>query len=130
MRDDPRDFIDPDEGYRKNEPAPFFTHGEPCENCGTACDSGTRVWIPGFNYWACDQCAEESRIVIFAEENCPTLYAAIERSRRVVEVQQAYQKHKESCPNCNPKIKITGLPVRRSLTPKGADGTGQRKEAA
>jgi len=85
-------------------PTEFFTYGEPCENCGTACETDTRVWIPGFNYWACDQCAEECRITIFAEENCPALYRAITRARTVAGVQKAYWWHKHSCPNCNPKL--------------------------
>lgn len=118
---DTRDFIDPDEG--RDEPAPFFTYGEPCENCGSACDAGTRVWVPGFNYHACEQCAEEARITIYAEENCQALYRVIMKARRVSEVQRAYRWHKENCEKCNPKI--TGLPVRRSVTPEGARGTGQ-----
>lgn len=127
---DPRDFIDSDEG--RNEPAPFFTYGEPCENCGAACESDKRVWVPGYNYWACFQCAEEAEALIFAEENCPPLYRAITRARTVSGVQRAIHWHKETCARCNPKlkIKITGLPVRRSSTPEGTDGTGQRKEAA
>jgi hypothetical protein len=41
--DDPRDFIDPDEGYRDTDwdsslREPFFTHAVPCENCGEPCE--------------------------------------------------------------------------------------------
>lgn len=97
------DYIDPDEG--RDFPAPFFTEGEPCENCGATCDSGSRTWIPGFDYWACNDCAEECQILIFAEANCPTLEDAIVRSRSIAQVRQAYEEHKETCPKCNPKLK-------------------------
>ncbi len=97
MPADPRDYIDPDEG--RPDPEPFFTHAEgPCENCGAPCDS--RVWVPGFAYWACDDCAEEARIVIYAEENCPVLYDAVMRSKHVSEVQRAFLLHQAGCPAC------------------------------
>lgn len=95
------------------EPEAFFTHGEPCENCGSPCDAGTRTWIEGFDFWACDQCAEEAAIVIFAESNCPTLYDAIMRSKHVSEVQQAYQEHQRSCPHC---LKLVRKIERESLS--------------
>ena len=79
---------------------PFFVHGEPCENCGTPCESGTRVWIPGFNYWACDDCASEAAIIVFAEDNCPALYDFVMRSKSVSEIQQAYREHEKTCPQC------------------------------
>ena len=98
----PRDYehIDPDEG--RDFPEPFYTYGEPCENCGQPCES--RTWVPGFDYWGCDDCVSEARIVVFAEATCPTLYAAIMRARKVSDVQQAYREHRESCPNCNPQV--------------------------
>ncbi len=86
---DPRDFIDPDEG--REDPEPFFTYAEPCENCGTACDSGSRVWVPGWDYWACEQCAREAAIVVFAEQTCPALYEFVMKSRSVSEIQKAYK---------------------------------------
>jgi hypothetical protein len=79
---------------------PFFTYAEPCENCGAPCDS--RVWIAGFDYFACDDCAEEARIVIYAEDNCPVLYDAVMRSKHVAEVQRAFREHQAGCQNCNP----------------------------
>jgi hypothetical protein len=97
------DYIDPDEG--RDPVAPFFTEGEPCENCGAACESGTRTWILGFNYFACDNCAEEARIMLFAEENCPVLYDAVMRSRHVSEVQPAFREHQSGCPNCKPPVR-------------------------
>ena len=79
---------------------PFFTHGEPCENCGKACESGSLTWVPGFGYWACDDCASEAAIAIFAEETCPVLYDYFLRARSVSDVQKAYQEHRATCPNC------------------------------
>jgi hypothetical protein len=81
-------------------PEPFYTEGEPCENCGKACDAGSRIWIPGWNYFGCDDCASEAAIVVFAEETCPALYEFVMRSRSVSEIQRAYREHERSCPNC------------------------------
>ena len=117
MFDDPRDYIDLDEG--RDLPEPFYALGEPCENCGKACDPGSRVHVPGFNYWGCSDCAAEASIIIFAEENCPALYRAITRARRVSEVQRAFRWHRETCPKCNPKI--SPLPVRKQ-------SAGERKQ--
>lgn len=124
--DDPRDYIDPEEG--REEPRAFFTWGEPCENCGSACEPETRVFVPGWDFWVCGQCAEECRVLIFAEENCRPLYRAITRARTVAGVQAAFRWHRETCLNCTPKI--TGLPVRRPSRPEGAQGTGQPQEKA
>jgi len=90
-------------------PVAFYSEsGEPCENCGKDCES--RTWVPGFDYWGCDDCAAEARIVVFAEANCPTLYNAVMRSKTVGEVQRAFRQHQESCPKCNPKLEPIRLP--------------------
>ena len=81
-------------------PAAFFTHGEPCENCGKPCTSGTRIFVPGWNYWGCEDCAAEAAIMVFAEDTCPVLYDFVMRSKSVSEIQKAYQEHQESCPSC------------------------------
>ena len=100
-----RDFSpDGSDGSRFDDLKSFFTEGEPCENCGKPCDAGTRIWIPGWNYFGCDDCAEESRLMIFAEENCESLYVAILRAKCISEVRAAFCEHKQTCPNCNPKI--------------------------
>lgn len=105
----------------------FFAFALPCENCGQPCES--RTWVPGFNYFGCDDCAAEASIMIFAEDNCPVLHDAVLRADSVSKVQKAFREHQASCPNCNPKI--TDLPVRRPSAPAGDRGTGQeRKEAA
>jgi hypothetical protein len=96
---DPRDYIDPDEGRDD----PFFTYApEVCVNCLRSCERLT--WIPGFNYFGCDDCASEAKIMVFAEENCPALYRCIVRAKRVSEVQRAFRWHKETCERCNPKL--------------------------
>ncbi len=116
------DFIDPDEGRELIRQA-FYTHAEPCENCGTPCLDG-RVWVPGYDYFGCSSCAEEAEALIFAETNCPTLHDAIVRSRRVSEVRAALREHKESCPNCNPALR-----KRADVAEMPAPAT-PRKEAA
>lgn len=102
---DPLDYIDPDEG--REFPAPFFTEGEPCENCGKPCDEGTRIWVPGFDFQGCQDCAEEARVVIFAEQNCQVLHDAVIRSKTTQQVAQAMREHEATCPNCNPKLRKT-----------------------
>lgn len=93
---DPRDYIDSDERIDPREP--FFTEALPCENCGCPCHS--RVWVPGFEYWACDDCALEASILIYAESNCETLYGQILRAKSIAQVQAAYRAHQETCPAC------------------------------
>ena len=118
---DPSDFIDWDEG--RDFPEAFFAEANPCENCGKPVQ-GERVWIPGFDYWACSDCAEESRILFFAEENCPTLYDAIMRAKSVQQVQFAFRTHKESCPKCNP------LPARKGPSIAIPESEQEEREAA
>jgi hypothetical protein len=93
MRPDPRE--------------PFFTESDACENCGTPCSS--RVWLPGFDYYGCDECALEASILIYAEENCETLYNAIRRAK----MQQACQEHRASCPACIRKHREGGREIKR-----------------
>jgi hypothetical protein len=81
-------------------PQPFYAEGQPCENCGKPCIED-RIWIPGFNYFACSECAEESRILVYAEENCPTLYVAILRAKSIQQVRAAFVEHKETCAKCS-----------------------------
>jgi len=119
---DPRDFIDPDEGRELVRQA-FYAEGEPCENCGCPCTDG-RVWVPGFDFWGCNNCGEEARTVIFAEENCPTLYNFIMRCKSVVQVRLAMREHEATCPNCNPKLH---KPAQVAEMPAPAM---ERKEAA
>jgi hypothetical protein len=83
-----------------NDLQPFFTNAEACENCGRPCDAGTLTWVPGFNYWGCDDCVAEAAIAVFAEETCPSLYDFFLKARSVSEVQKAYQEHRATCPNC------------------------------
>ncbi len=116
------DFIDWDEGREFIQSA-FYEHAEPCENCGTPV-SGGRVWVPGFDYFGCDDCAQEAEALIFAEANCQTLHDAIVRSRHVSEVARALREHKESCPNCNPALR---KPAQVAEMPAP---TEKRKEAA
>lgn len=119
---DPRDFIDPDEG-RELVARAFYAEGEPCENCGRPCLEG-RVWVPGFDFQGCERCAEEARCVIFAEQNCPTLYNAIQRAKHVGEVAAAMRQHMATCPSCNPKLR---LPAKRDA---GKAAPAVVKEAA
>lgn len=118
---DPRDFIDPDEGRELVHRA-FYAEGEPCENCGKPCLDG-RVYVPGFDYLGCQDCAEEARVLIFAEENCPTLHEAVIRSKNVQQVADAMRQHQATCPNCNPKL-------RKGAQTAEAPASEQRKEAA
>jgi hypothetical protein len=101
---DPQDFIDPDEGRELLLRRAYYAEGEPCENCGTPCLDG-RVHVPGFDFLGCADCAEEARAVIFAEENCPTLYDAVMRSKSVQQVRTAMKQHEATCPKCNPKLR-------------------------
>jgi hypothetical protein len=124
---DPRDYIDWDEGRpeRIDPREAFHAEGEPCENCGVPCER--RTWVPGFEYWGCDDCVTEAQIMVFAEANCPTLFDAIMKASRVSEVQAAFRQHKESCPHCNPALKPAPTPIRETVaTPAGIE----HKEAA
>jgi hypothetical protein len=118
---DPRDYIDPDEG----RPVPFYTQApHACGNCGRPC---AQTWyVPGFDYWGCDDCVAEAKILVYAEDNCPVLYGAIMRSRSVREVQRAFREHKETCPKCNPKL----IPLRKLVTPACESGAHEKERAA
>ncbi len=98
------DFIDPDEGREFIQQA-FYQFAEPCENCGKPCKEGGRVWIPGFDFLGCDDCAEEAKAVIFAEQNCQNLHDFIIRSKSVQQVRIAMRQHEATCPNCNPALR-------------------------
>jgi hypothetical protein len=53
MTDDPRDFIDWDEG--RDFPSPFYANAEPCESCGEPTFRG-RVWNPEHGLWIATDC--------------------------------------------------------------------------
>ncbi len=120
MKTDPRDYLDYDEG-RELVTQAFYAEGEPCENCGRPCHE-PRVHVPGFDFLGCSDCAEEARTVIFAEDNCQTLYAFIMKCKSVQQVRLAMRQHEATCPNCNPKLKRK--PVAEMPAPV------ERKEAA
>lgn len=121
MSINPHDFIDSDEGRELVQRA-FYAEGEPCENCGKPCLDG-RVHVPGFDFQGCNDCAEEARAVIFAEDNCPTLYDAVMRSTSVQQVRTAMKQHEATCPRCNPKLRKPAEVVEMPATV-------ERKEAA
>ena len=100
----------------------FFTYAEPCENCGTPCEC--RTWVEGFEYWGCEDCAEEARLTIAAEQCCEPLYAAVLRAKCAADVRRAFAAHDEAeCEAC--------LRKRRDTASRGPGReTGERKEKA
>jgi hypothetical protein len=104
-------------------PPAFYAEAEPCESCGQPTFLG-RVWNQEHELWIAQDCSCNTPYA----PSCPLLIPALESAETVNEVCQVIREHRKSCPLCGPK-EITGLPVRRSVTPEGERGTGQ-KEAA
>jgi len=114
MTEDPRDFIDADEG--RYFPVPFYTEALPCESCGEPTYKG-RVWYPEFQLWIATDCSCNEPVA----PTCPILIPLLSEAVTVREICQIIRNHRASCALCGP------VEIRR---PSGKEPAQTRKEAA
>jgi len=90
MTDDPRDFIDWDEG--RDFPSPFYTNAEPCESCGEPTFKG-RIWNAEHEIWIATDCSCNAPEV----PTCPNLVPLIAQAVTVREIVRVCKSH----PGCH-----------------------------
>ena len=95
MTEDPRDFIDPDEG--RDIPPPFYAEAEPCESCGEPTYKG-RVWNQEHELWIAVDCSCNAP----DQPICSRLLPLIVAARTVGELVDVCKAHRKICPECGP----------------------------
>ena len=95
MTEDPRDYIDWDEG--RNFPPPFYTNAVPCESCGEPTYQ-ERVWYPEFQLWIAVDCSCNAP----QAPTCSILVPLLSEAVTVRQVCQVIRSHRASCPLCGP----------------------------
>jgi hypothetical protein len=106
---DPRDFIDPDEGYRQTDwdshldsREPFFTQALPCESCGQPCDDRRPAsWDPEL---LVGPCCELDLSQIPDMPVCEDLCKLLMRCATVGQVGDVFSTHRKVCRKCNPEL--------------------------
>jgi hypothetical protein len=117
MTEDPRDFIDWDEGRDFPTSPPRFTfNAEPCESCGKPTFRG-RVWNAEYGLWIATDCQCNTPEV----PTCPELAPLIAQANTVREIVRVCKAHRQSCPLCGL------IEIRR---PSSKEPAQIRKEAA
>ena len=114
MTEDPRDFIDWDEG--RDFPSPFYAEAEPCESCGEPTFRG-RVWYAEHELWIAVDCSCNAP----EQPTCPNLVPLIAQANTVRELVRVCKAHRASCALCGP------VEIRR---PSSKEPAQIRKEAA
>jgi hypothetical protein len=95
VTEDPRDYIDPDEG--RDFPSPFYAIAEPCESCGEPTFRG-RVWNPEHGLWIATDCQCNTPEL----PTCPALIPLLSQVVTVREICQVIRSHRLNCPLCGP----------------------------
>jgi hypothetical protein len=114
MTEDPRDFIDWDEG--RDFPSPFYALAEPCESCGEPTFKG-RIWNAEHELWIAVDCSCNAPDM----PTCPNLVPLIVQANTVREIVRVCKEHRASCSLCGP------VEIRRPAKKKPAK---VEKEAA
>jgi hypothetical protein len=117
--DDLRDFIDPDEGYRReidfevDAREAFFAYAAPCENCGSPCEETRPAsWDPSTHVGPCCQFCLYEHIPETEFIACPSLEKSVLHCKSVREVSLAFSFHLAECPTCQERRRLTvGPPV-------------------
>jgi rRNA maturation protein Nop10 len=106
--DDPRDYIDPDEGreidYDSALVQPFYANALPCENCGEPTEERHPAeWNPEI---LVGPCCKSPATEFPREPVCFRLYQIMLAAKTVGEMMDSCKAHKHSCPVCGGARKI------------------------
>jgi hypothetical protein len=93
--EDPRDYIDADEG--RDFHSPFYANAEPCESCGEPTYRG-RIWNAEHELWIAVDCSCNAP----EQPTCPNLVPMIARAKTVREIVRVCKDHRQNCPLCGP----------------------------
>lgn len=131
---DPRDFIDFDEGYRREdwESKPFYTEALPCESCGrpvAESDLKQATWDESLRVGPC--CEFSFDIPELANAPiCENLWTALYRCRSVAEVSLRMSVHIAECPTCQSRCPAPAKATEPVEMPDGEWIFPNRRKAA